>query len=115
MSCLFCQIATGDIPATKVFEDDRFVAFRDIHPQSPTHVLVIPKTHYESLSTVPAEELENVLGGLYRAARAAVLALGIAESGYRSVINTGKWGGQTVFHLHLHLLGGRQLGGSMVG
>lgn len=115
MSCLFCYIVEGKIPASKVLENDDFIAFRDIHPQSPTHVLVIPKKHYTSLNDVPDTEFEKITGGLHRMARDVVQELRIAEAGYRTVINTGKWGGQSVFHLHLHILGGRQLGGSMVG
>lgn len=115
MSCLFCQIVEGKIPSNKVYEDEQFFAFRDIHPQAPTHILLVPKTHYSSLQDIPEAALPSVMGGLHHAIREIVTTAGIAESGYRTVINTGKWGGQTVFHLHLHILGGRQLGGSMVG
>lgn len=115
MSCVFCQIVEGKIPCTPVFEDERFLAFKDLHPQAPTHILVIPKTHYASLSEIPDAERERVMGDLYEHVDQIVKKHGIADSGYRTVINSGKWGGQTVFHLHLHILGGRQLGGSMVG
>lgn len=106
MSCLFCRIVAGEIPATKVAENDECLAFRDIGPQAPTHVLVIPKKHYASLN-----ELDDVaLGGrLVAFATDVARAEGRAESGYRVVINTNDAGGQTVHHLHLHVLGGRRM------
>ena len=115
MSCIFCQIVAGEIPATRVLETASAIVFRDLHPQAPTHLLVIPKIHYDSLGDIPADQVEAVTGALYAAVRQTVESLGIAESGYRTVINSGKWGGQSVSHLHVHILGGRQLGGSMVG
>lgn len=115
MSCLFCEIASGKIPAAKVAENADFLAFRDIHPQAPTHVLVIPKAHFSSLSDVPDEKLEKISGGLFSMAREVTKLEGLCEKGYRSVINTGQWGGQSVSHLHLHVLGGQQLGPSMIG
>jgi histidine triad (HIT) family protein len=109
MDCLFCKIANGEIPVKKVFEDDHAVAFRDIHPQAPVHVLVVPKKHYASLADVGTSDEELTLLGhllsvVNQIARAEKLI-----SGYRTVINTGTGGGQTVDHLHLHLLGGRAL------
>ena len=106
-SCLFCRILAGEIPAKKVHEDADVVAFRDINPQAPTHVLVIPKTHVPSLNEATDAEM---LGRLMLAARTIAKAEGLADDGYRAVVNTGAGAGQTVFHIHLHLLGGRHLG-----
>ena len=106
--CLFCKIVSGDIPATVVRRTDRVVAFRDIDPKAPTHILVIPTAHLTDAAAVAAHE-PALLGELV--AVAAELAAGddIAESGYRLVLNTGRDGGQTVFHAHVHLLGGRPM------
>jgi histidine triad (HIT) family protein len=105
-NCLFCRIVRREIPAAIVWEDAHSLAFRDIDPKAPTHVLVIPKVHVASLNdaTDPA-----MLGRLTLAAREIAAEEGISESGYRVVLNTGAGAGQTVFHLHLHLLGGRRL------
>lgn len=105
-SCLFCRIAKGEIPTKFVAESDEAVAFRDIDPKAPTHVLVIPRQHLTSLATAEDEELLGQLLGL--AARVARQE-GISESGYRVVANTGPDGGQSVDHLHLHVMGGRRL------
>lgn len=105
MKCLFCRIVEGDIPSNKVYEDDRVLAFRDIEPQAPTHVLVIPKAHYDCAADAP----EELLGYMVSVAAKIAKAEGIEESGYRFVINTGADGGQSVKHLHLHLLGGRSM------
>lgn len=107
MSCLFCKIVAKEIPATIVAEDEYCLAFRDINPQAPTHILVIPKEHVPSLNQVtdPA-----VLGRVLAFARDLAAKEGIAERGYRVVINTNAEAGQTVFHLHAHLLGGREQG-----
>ena len=105
-NCLFCKIVRGDIPAQRVAENDVCLAFRDIAPQAPTHVLVIPKAHYASLNDTPDA---SVLGAMGEMAKEVARALGVAESGYRVVVNTGRDGGQTVHHLHLHLLAGRGL------
>jgi histidine triad (HIT) family protein len=107
--CLFCGIAAGDIPATIVLESARTIAFRDINPQAPVHVLVIPREHYASLAAV-AEAGDGLLDEI--AAQAALVASkeGVAETGYRVVFNTGPDAGQTVAHAHAHLLGGRLLG-----
>jgi histidine triad (HIT) family protein len=107
--CLFCKIAGGDIPATLVHQDDRIVAFRDIHPQAPTHILLIPRAHIASLDAAEAEH-RALLGDLLLAARDLARSEGMAEDGYRTVLNVGADGGQTVHHLHVHLLGGRSLG-----
>jgi histidine triad (HIT) family protein len=104
--CLFCKIAGGEIPVAIIAENDHALAFRDISPQAPHHVLVIPRKHVTSLNhaTDPLE-----LGSLLSLAAEVARQEGIAESGYRTVINTGQDGGQTVFHLHVHVLGGRRL------
>lgn len=106
-SCLFCRIVRREIPATIVHEDEHTLAFRDIDPKAPTHVLVVPKTHLATLNdaTDPA-----LVGRLLIAAKDIARAEGIADDGYRTVVNCGTGAGQTVFHLHLHLLGGPGLG-----
>ena len=106
-SCLFCRIVRREIPAKVVYEDEEALAFRDIDPKAPTHVLVIPKTHVPSLNeaTDPA-----MLGRLMLVARTIAESEGLLTDGYRTVVNTGPNAGQTVFHIHLHLLGGRRLG-----
>ncbi len=104
--CLFCKIAQGEIPATVVKETADALAFRDVNPQAPTHVLVIPKHHVESLNTADSAEL---LGHILLLAREVAEAEGIGTGGYRVVINTNADGGQTVFHIHAHLLGGRPM------
>ncbi len=104
--CLFCKIAQGEIPATVVKETADALAFRDVNPQAPTHVLVIPKRHVESLNAADSAEL---LGHILLLARDVADAEGIASGGYRVVINTNADGGQTVFHMHAHLLGGRPM------
>jgi histidine triad (HIT) family protein len=105
-NCLFCRIVKGEIPADIVARTDDAIAFRDISPKAPTHILVIPKEHVASLDEV-ADAMD--LGSLMRLAREAAKQEGIGGSGYRVVINTGDDGGQTVNHLHLHVLGGRRM------
>ena len=102
--CLFCKIAAGEIPSTKVEEDDRFFAFRDINPEAPTHILAIPKVHVASLNDADDPEL---LGSLLLFAREIARSEGLSGRGYRVVLNTNADGGQTVFHIHAHILGGR--------
>jgi len=104
--CLFCKIAAGDIPATVVAEDSRFVAFRDIDPQAPTHVLVIPRSHIASLNEVSDADL---MGSLLLFAKGIAAQEGLTERGYRVVLNTNSEAGQTVFHIHAHVLGGRAM------
>src|SRR4051812_27907403 len=106
--CLFCKIINRDIKAAIVYEDDQVLAFNDINPQAPTHVLVIPKRHIESLSELKAAD-DQLVGELVRRAAAIARERGIAASGFRTVFNTNRDAGQTVFHIHLHLLGGRSL------
>ncbi len=105
--CLFCKIAAGTIPSEILFQDEVCVAFRDISPQAPVHILVIPRKHFASLDEADADQKET-LGHLLLTAAEIARTKGIAEDGYRIVINTNDNGGQTVFHLHVHLLGGRQ-------
>ena len=105
-NCLFCRIVKGEIPADIVAQTDNAVAFRDINPKAPTHILVIPKEHVASLDDV-GDSMD--VGALMRLAREVAKTEGIGESGYRVVINTGENGGQTVTHLHLHVLGGRRM------
>lgn len=105
--CLFCRIARGEIPAAKIAETADCIAFRDIAPQAPVHVLIIPRTHYGSIDEVPDA---SVVGAMSMLAQQVARSEGIAATGYRCVINTGVDGAQTVGHLHMHLLGGRGLG-----
>ncbi len=104
--CLFCKIASGAIPASRVFEDDVCIAFNDISPQAPTHILIIPRQHIDSLDKAQTGD-RDTLGQLLQAAANIARDRGFADDGYRVVINTNADGGQTVFHLHVHLLGGR--------
>jgi len=110
MDCIFCKIVKGELPSSKVYENDKVVAFHDIHPAAPKHVLVIPKKHIASMNEA-AEEDRELLGELFLAAKHIAKELGIAESGYRLINNCGPDGGQVVYHLHLHVLGGEKLGG----
>ena len=105
-NCLFCKIIEGEIPASKVFEDEICLAFNDIQPQAPIHVLLVPKIHVDSLAMTDGSH-ESMLGTLLSRARDLAASLGVAEEGYRLVVNTNHDGGQTVFHLHIHLLAGR--------
>jgi histidine triad (HIT) family protein len=107
MACLFCRIIAGEIPSKMVFEDDVTFAFRDINPQAPTHVLVVPRKHVASLADATAED-EGLLGYLHLIAARIANSEGLGN-GFRTVINTGADGGQTVDHLHVHLLGGRSM------
>lgn len=107
-SCIFCKIASGAIPATIVYQDDQVTAFRDLHPVAPTHVLIIPKKHIESANQATPED-EATLGHLFVAARKVAELENIQESGYRLIVNTGADGGQTVFHLHMHVIGGQPM------
>jgi len=109
MDCLFCKILAGEIPADVVYESDTAIAFRDINPQAPTHVLVIPRKHIATINHIDQED-QAVVGSLYTAAREIAASEGIAEHGYRAVMNCNEAAGQTVFHIHLHVLGGREMG-----
>jgi len=107
--CLFCRIAAGEIPADVVFETPEILAFRDIHPQAPTHILIIPRRHLSSVSDLQASDAE-LMGTLFLAARKLAENEGILKGGYRMVVNAGPDAGQSVFHVHMHLLGGRGMG-----
>ena len=106
--CLFCKIVAGDIPAELVYESETAVAFRDINPQAPTHVLVIPRKHISTINDITSED-EALFGSLYSAAKEIAAAEGIADDGYRAVMNCNEGAGQSVFHIHLHVLGGRPM------
>jgi histidine triad (HIT) family protein len=106
--CLFCAIAAGEIPATRVAETDRVLAFRDINPQAPTHVLVISKAHYPNVAALAAAD-GGLLGEVITEAHRVAAAEGVSDTGYRVVFNTGEQAGQTVPHVHAHVLGGRAL------
>jgi|SRR6516162_8913565 histidine triad (HIT) family protein len=106
--CLFCKIINREIPASIVYEDDRVLAFNDINPQGPTHVLVVPKRHIASLNELSPEH-DAIVGEVVRRAAAIARERGIADGGFRTVFNTNREAGQTVFHIHLHLIGGRPM------
>ena len=108
-NCLFCRIAQGEIPSNTVYEDDQVFAFHDISPQAPTHVLVIPKQHIAKLSDVTATERET-MGILMERTAHVAQQLGLNGDGYRIIINNGSHGGQEVFHIHVHILGGKRIG-----
>jgi histidine triad (HIT) family protein len=104
--CIFCRIAAGEIPSTRVFEDETCVAFNDLSPQAPTHILIVPRDHLDSLEKAKSDD-KGTLGHLLLTAAEIARQQGFSENGYRVVINTNSDGGQTVFHLHVHLLAGR--------
>jgi histidine triad (HIT) family protein len=108
MNCLFCKIAAGSIPSRKVYEDEHIVAFHDIEPQAPVHLLVIPKKHIASLNDAEAGDAE-LLGRLQLASQHVAREAGLADTGYRVITNSGRDAGQIVFHIHYHLLGGAKL------
>ena len=108
MDCLFCKIIAGDIPSAKVYEDDKVYAFRDIEPQAPVHVLIVPKEHIASANEL-TEENASIVGHIFAVAAKIAKEEGIADGGYRIVNNCGQDGGQTVGHLHFHMLGGSSL------
>lgn len=107
--CIFCKIVAGAIPSTKVYEDDQVVAFNDIQPQAPVHVLVIPKKHIASVNDLSAED-SAIAGRILMVAQQVARETGVAETGYRVITNTGKNAGQVVHHLHFHVMGGKPLG-----
>ncbi len=106
--CIFCRIVAGEIPAAKVYEDEKVLAFEDIHPMAPVHVIIIPKRHIATLMDVDAEGAGD-LKAMMSAAQAVARLKGVDRKGFRAVINCNEEGGQVVFHLHMHLLGGRRL------
>ncbi|MCD6436203.1 MAG: histidine triad nucleotide-binding protein [Clostridiales bacterium] len=107
-NCIFCKIVNGEIPSEFVYEDDLMVAFNDLNPQAPVHVLFVPKKHIESLDTASAEDFES-FGKMLKAIREYAKNKGFAEDGYRVIINVNKMGGQEVYHIHFHLVAGRQM------
>jgi histidine triad (HIT) family protein len=106
--CLFCKIVARQIPGSIVYEDDRVLAFNDINPQAPTHVLIIPKRHIPTLDDLSTED-DQIVGELVRRAALIARERGLTAGGFRTVFNTNRGAGQTVFHIHLHLLGGRAM------
>jgi histidine triad (HIT) family protein len=111
-SCIFCKIISNEAQATIVYKDEQVTAFRDRHPVAPTHILIVPNEHIESVGTLEVEQ-EQLMGHLFTVARKLAEEEGIAKDGYRLITNTGPNGGQTVFHLHLHLIGGQRMKYSM--
>ncbi len=109
MDCLFCKIVTQEIPAELIYEDEYVVAFNDINPQAPTHILIIPRKHIATLNDISDEDIK-VTGKMIQAAATIAKNMGFAEDGYRTVFNCNQHGGQTVYHIHLHLLGGKAMG-----
>jgi histidine triad (HIT) family protein len=107
--CLFCKIIAGEIPATVLSQDERMVVLQDINPQAPTHVLIVPRRHISTLNDLTAED-DALVGEMTRRAAAVAREHGHAEQGYRTVFNCNSGAGQTVFHIHMHVLGGRRLG-----
>ena len=108
MDCIFCQIAAGRVPADILYQDEQVIAFRDINPQAPAHLLIIPKRHIPSLAHLSEGDL-SLIGHMASVANRLTRSEGVSEKGYRLVINCGEWGGQLVPHLHMHLIGGRKL------
>jgi len=109
MDCLFCKIIAGEIPSTKVYEDDMILAFRDIEPQAPEHIIIIPKLHIKSANEITAEN-SKYIAHIFEIIPKIAKDLKIDEKGYRIINNCGEYGGQTVGHFHIHLTGGRQFG-----
>lgn len=107
-NCIFCKIISGEIPCTKVYEDDMVLSFKDINPEAPVHVLIIPKKHISTLNEI-TEEDSKLISHILLVAKKIAKELGVSETGYRVVSNCGEDGGQTVQHIHFHLLGGRSL------
>ena len=111
--CLFCKIIKGEIPSQKVYEDDEILAFKDIHPAAPVHILVIPKKHIDSIAKMEKED-ELLIGKIYTVINKITEEQGVKEDGFRVIVNCGKNGGQEVMHLHFHLLAGTKLGQKIV-
>ncbi len=107
--CLFCKIAAGDIPSQTVFENEHIIAFRDVAPQAPTHILIIPRKHIATINDMTADD-RMLVGEMVAVAKEIARAEGLSDNGYRLVFNCNKDAGQAVFHIHLHLLGGRKMG-----
>lgn len=111
--CVFCKIIKGEIPSTKVYEDEEILAFKDINPVTPVHILVIPKKHIESLNEVELEH-QMLIGKIFTVIKKIAKDQGVAENGYRVIANCGEDGGQEVKHLHFHILGGKKMGTNVV-
>jgi len=107
--CVFCRIINREIPSKIVYEDDTVIAFHDINPQAPVHILIVPKEHIETVNNLE-EKHEKLIGHVFTVAKKIAKEFGIAESGYRIIVNCNKDGGQEIYHLHYHLLGGKALG-----
>lgn len=112
MDCIFCKIIAGQIPSDVIYTDDKVIAFRDINPMAPVHLLIIPREHIPSLNDVTEQQI-TLVGHMVQVAKQLAKQRGIGTKGYRVVINTGPQGGQVVQHLHMHLLGGRELTGGL--
>ena len=108
MNCLFCKIAEGEIPSNSVYKDDELIVFRDIKPQAPTHLLVVPRKHIATINDTQAQD-QKLLGNMILKAKQCAEAEGLSTDGYRLVFNVNSGGGQEVYHIHLHVLGGRQM------
>ena len=108
MSCLFCRVIAGELPSRKIYEDDTLIAFHDVNPQAPVHVLIVPRRHIATLNDLAPGD-DALVGAMYLRAVAIARELGIATPGYRTVFNCNRDAGQTIFHVHLHLLAGRRL------
>ena len=108
MDCLFCSIVDRSIPSDIVYEDEQVIAFRDVSPQAPTHILIIPRKHIATINDIPGDEA-SLVGQMVLAAKKIAAKEGLSEPGYRLVMNCNGDGGQTVYHIHLHLLGGRSM------
>ncbi|NLW03086.1 MAG: histidine triad nucleotide-binding protein [Clostridiaceae bacterium] len=108
-NCIFCRIIKGEIPSTKVYEDENVIAFKDINPAAPVHVLVVPKQHIDSLEALNEENIQ-VVAPVHKAIQEVAKITGVAEQGYRVIVNCGPGAGQTVMHLHYHVLGGVKMG-----
>jgi histidine triad (HIT) family protein len=106
--CLFCKIISGDIPSDQVYQDERVTAFRDINPKAPTHILIVPNEHIASVNEL-SEQDKDLIGHMFLVEKRLAQQEGVAQSGYRTIINTGPDSGQEVQHLHLHLLGGQRM------
>jgi histidine triad (HIT) family protein len=107
-TCIFCKIVSNEAKATVVYRDEQVTAFRDVNPVAPTHILIVPNRHIESVGTLEAED-EQLMGHIFTVARKLAVEEGIADGGFRMITNTGVNGGQTVIHLHVHLIGGRRM------
>ncbi len=108
-SCLFCKMSSGEIPVEKVYEDEYAFIIRDINPQAPYHLLAIPRKHYASIQEIPAEELSEYMGHLMNAVTKGLRKTGLDNKGYRLIINSGEIAGQSIPHIHIHILGGRSM------